>query len=197
MLDNIKNNYNLKTYGSDILKKIATPVTTFDAELNKLATDMIEIMSYFDGIGLAAPQIGISKRLVIVGVPENEDKTNQSVGEAILLPQMPVVMVNPEIVAFSKESFDYNEGCLSLPHVFGDVNRPYVVIVKYQDLSGKECQYECGGLLARCIQHEIDHLDGIVFVDRMGEDERSELKFKLFRLEKQGKKKEYNRLWKK
>lgn len=190
-----KKKYSVKTFGCEVLGKKAEKITKFDAELAELASDMVEIMNHFDGIGLAAPQIGISKRLVVLGIPDNPEQTNKSVGEVMLLDKMPVVLVNPEITAFGTDLCDYDEGCLSVPGIYGSVRRPYTVNLKAQDLNGNTFEYECGGLLARCIQHELDHLDGFLFVDRMDEEDRKNIEFKLFRLKKNGKRKEYNRPW--
>ena len=153
-------------------------------------------MNHFDGIGLAAPQIGISKQLVVLGVPDNPEQTNKSIGEVMLLDKMPLVLVNPEITAYGNDLCDYDEGCLSVPGIYGNVVRPYTIKLKAQDLQGNYFEYECGGLLGRCIQHELDHLDGKLFVDRMSDEEREKIEFKLFRLKKNGKRKEYNRPWK-
>ena len=191
-----KKKYSVKTFGCEVLGKKAEKITKFDAELAEIVSDMVEIMNHFDGIGLAAPQIGISKRLVVLGIPDNPEQTNKSVGEVMLLDKMPVVLVNPEITAFGTDLCDYDEGCLSVPGIYGSVRRPYTVNLKAQDLNGNTFEYECGGLLARCIQHELDHLDGFLFVDRMDEEDRKTIEFKLFRLKKNGKRKEYNRPWK-
>ena len=191
-----KKMYSVKTFGCDVLGKKAEKITVFDDKLAELAADMVEIMNHFDGIGLAAPQIGISKRLVVLGIPDNPDNLNKSVGEVMLLDKMPLVLVNPEITAYGSDLSDYDEGCLSVPGIYGNVRRPYMVKLKAQDLQGNYFEYECGGLLGRCIQHELDHLDGTLFVDRMSDEDREKVEFKLFRLKKNGKRKEYNRSWK-
>jgi peptide deformylase len=191
-----KKMYSVKTFGCDVLGKNAEKITVFDDKLAELAADMVEIMNYFDGIGLAAPQIGISKRLVVLGVPNNPEDMNKSIGEVMLLDKMPLALVNPEITAYGSDLCDYDEGCLSVPGIYGSVQRPYTVKLKAQDLQGNYFEYECGGLLGRCIQHELDHLDGKLFVDRMSDEDREKIEFKLFRLKKNGKRKEYNRPWK-
>ena len=189
--------YNVRTYGHDVLKQKAAPVEKVDAEILELVENMLEKVRKFDGIGLAAPQVGVSKRVVVFDVPDSPDSNSGSVGEAILLPQMPLAVINPEIIATGGEEFSYDEGCLSVPDIFGPVIRPANVIMRATLLDGNTIEYECGGLLARCIQHELDHLDGFIFVDRMTEDARRNVEFKLFRLEKNGKKRNFERVCKK
>lgn len=189
--------YSVKTYGHEVLKQKAASVDLADAELPSLVADMLEKVRQFDGIGLAAPQVGVSKRVVVFDVPDSDDSNSGSVGEAMLLPKMPLVVINPEIIAVSEDEFPYDEGCLSVPGIFGPVTRPANVIFRATLLDGSTIEYECGGLLARCIQHELDHLDGFLFVDRMSEDDRRNIEFKLFRLEKSGKKCNFERPCKK
>lgn len=189
--------YTVKTYGHDVLKKTAAKVDKIDAEIVQLAADMIQEMNRFDGIGLAAPQIGVSKRVVVFGVPDSPDSNAGTQGEALLLPKMPLAVVNPEIIASGGDLFAYDEGCLSVPDIFGPVIRPSNVIFRAELLDGSTVECECGGLLGRCIQHELDHLDGFLFVDRMTEDARRNVEFKLFRLEKYGKKHNFERPCKK
>ena len=159
--------YSIKTYGHEVLKKIAEPVSEINAEIIQLGSDMADMMDRYDGIGLAAPQIGISKRIVVLGVPDSPESRTGTPGEELLLPQMPVVLINPEIAAYGGESFAYDEGCLSVPDIFGPVIRPANVILRSKLLDGSTIECECGGLLARCIQHELDHLDGKLFIDRL------------------------------
>lgn len=190
-------NYSIKTYGHDVLKQSAAAVEKIDDEIRQLAADMTIMMDKYDGIGLAAPQIGVSKRVVVLGVPDSPDSRTGTPGEEILLPMMPLAIINPEIVAASEETVKCDEGCLSVPDIFGPVERPISVILRAELLDGSKIEYECGGLLGRCIQHELDHLDGYCFVDRMTEDERRNVNFKLFRLEKYGKKHNFERPCKK
>lgn len=189
--------YSIKTYGHEVLKKIAEPVSEINAEIIQLGSDMADMMDRYDGIGLAAPQIGISKRIVVLGVPDSPESRTGTPGEELLLPQMPVVLINPEIAAYGGESFAYDEGCLSVPDIFGPVIRPANVILRSKLLDGSTIECECGGLLARCIQHELDHLDGCLFIDKMTEEARRNVDFKLFRLEKYGKKHNFERPCKK
>ena len=192
-----KQNYSIKTYGHEVLKQNADPVREINEEIIRLAADMTVMMDKFDGIGLAAPQIGVSKRVVVLGVPDSPESRSGSPGEELLLPMMPLVVINPEIIAVSKETVKCDEGCLSVPDIFGPVERPASVVFRAELLDGRVIECECGGLLGRCIQHELDHLDGFCFVDRMTESARNSVAFKLFRLEKYGKKHNFERPCKK
>lgn len=137
------------TIGARELRVKANPITKFDARLGLILRDMADTMYQADGIGLAAPQVGIQRRLVVVDV-----------GEGL------IEFVNPEIIASSGEC-GMAEGCLSVPGRRGYVTRPELVTIKAQDRFGKPFVMETDGLLARCIQHEIDHLDGVLYVDKM------------------------------
>lgn len=189
--------YSITTYGHEVLKTKAEPVGVIDSDIVQLASDMTGMMNIYNGIGLAAPQIGISKRIVVIGVPDDPRSNSGSPGEALLLPKMPLALINPEIIASSQNVFAYDEGCLSVPEIFGPVIRPSSVILRAALLDGSTIECECGGLLGRCIQHELDHLDGMLFIDRMTEEDRKYLNFKLFRLEKFGKKHNFERPCKK
>ncbi len=136
-----------------ILKTASTPVDEVNDDVRVLLNDMLETMYIAPGIGLAAVQIGIAKRLAVVDVAKDEE------------PHDPICLVNPEIVWSSEETVEYEEGCLSIPEVFGDVTRSAEIKVRYLDRDGKACERHCHGLLATCIQHEIDHLDGVLFID--------------------------------
>jgi len=137
-----------------VLKAKAAPVAQVDDRLRQLAADMFETMYKAPGIGLAAPQVGIAERLVVLDVAEGEERR-------------PMVLVNPEILWKSGERGTAEEGCLSLPGQFADVTRPLAVKVRFLDEQGEARELEAEGLLARCVQHEIDHLDGVLFVDHL------------------------------
>ncbi|MDX6751376.1 peptide deformylase [Geminicoccaceae bacterium 1502E] len=138
-----------------VLKKPAAPVEAVDDALRRLMDDMLETMYAAPGIGLAAPQIGVSRRVIVVDVSrENE-------------PDAPLRLCNPEILWRSEEEEIAEEGCLSLPDQYGEVRRPAAVRVRYLDETGKSREIEADGLLGRCLQHEIDHLDGILFTDHL------------------------------
>lgn len=151
------------------LKIKAAPVAEVDAELRKLATDMLETMYQAPGIGLAATQVGAMKRICVVDVT---DKKN---GEE----PRPMVLVNPDITWRSEDAEAAEEGCLSLPSHYADVIRPRSVRVRYLDLEGAEQEVAADGLLARCLQHEIDHLDGVLFIDRISTLKRNMILRKL------------------
>ncbi|MBN37658.1 MAG: peptide deformylase [Opitutae bacterium] len=157
-------------YGEDILHEKGQKVSDFSDELAKLTDDMTEAMRHAEGIGLAAQQIGQALRFCVVEVPDHPDYPiscildGKSLSPSLL---MPMPLANPKIEFLPGDEFYYEEGCLSLPGIKGDVARPELIRVEYQDLDGVPHVLECDGLLARCIQHEVDHLDGILFIDRM------------------------------
>lgn len=156
-----------------VLKKVAEPVETVTDETRQLIDDMLETMYATEGIGLAAPQVGVSQRILVLDVEQNdgvnmEEKKNK-----------PMFFVNPEIVWTSDDINVYQEGCLSVPGQYADVERPEKVRVKYLDYNGEEQELEADGLLATCIQHEIDHLDGVLFVDHLSTLKRDMLLRKL------------------
>lgn len=138
-----------------LLRKKAKPITSVDRDLRLLADDMLETMYDAPGIGLAAPQIGVMQRLVVADVSKSETDKE------------PLVLVNPEIVWMSEEINVYEEGCLSIPEYYEEVKRPAACRVRYLDIDGKERELECGDLLATCVQHEIDHLNGVLFIDHI------------------------------
>jgi peptide deformylase len=137
-----------------VLKTKAKPVARVDDALRRLAADMFETMYKAPGIGLAAPQVGVSERLIVLDVTDGDERRAMT-------------LVNPEIVWRSSDRATAEEGCLSLPGHFADVTRPQQVKVSDLTEQGLERQLEAEGLLARCVQHEIDHLDGILFVDHL------------------------------
>ena len=135
-----------------ILRKKCEPLENVDDDVRKLMNDMLETMYKAPGIGLAAIQVGILKRIVVIDISKEEKKN-------------PLFLVNPEIIYKSKNTSVYEEGCLSLPGQFAEIERPAECHIKYIDYNGKEKKLETKGLLATCIQHEIDHLNGILFID--------------------------------
>lgn len=140
--------YKIVELGDKILKEKARTIPKVTPNVQKLLNNMVETMYKAGGVGLAAPQVGVSKRVIVVDI-----------GEGL------IELINPEILSFSGREID-TEGCLSIPGIVGDVPRASDVKVKGLDRSGKECAIEAKGLLARALQHEIDHLDGILFIDR-------------------------------
>ena len=173
------------TAGATVLKKSAQPVLQVNEEIRELAENMIYAMREYDGIGLAAPQIGESLRLVVLEVP-GDDETSQTAGEKAMLPQMPMVLVNPRIIGRSDSLCERDEGCLSVPGIYAPVIRSERVVLQSELLDGSVIEYECGGLLGRCIQHELDHLDGYLFTDRLEPIEAKRISKQLVALEKAG-----------
>lgn len=154
------------------LKLVSEPVATVDDEIRRILDDMLETMYDAPGIGLAAIQVGIPKRLVTLDLArEGEEKT-------------PLFIVNPKITWVSEEMNTYQEGCLSVPEHYDDVERPARVRVEYLDRDGKPHEIEADGLLATCLQHEIDHLDGVVFVDHLSRLKRERVVKKFQKQEK-------------
>tara|TARA_B110000495_G_C22919472_1_gene537172 strand:- start:184 stop:690 length:507 start_codon:yes stop_codon:yes gene_type:complete len=147
------------------LRKIAKPVTVFDEELEHLIEDMLETMHQAEGIGLAATQVNVHKRLLVIDVSENRDA--------------PQVFINPEFEIIEHELSEYNEGCLSVPGFYETVSRPRMVKITAQDAKGEKIEQAAEGILATCIQHEIDHLDGKLFVDYLSTLKRHRIRAKL------------------
>ena len=137
------------------LKQKSKPVAAVDDELRRLLDDMLETMYAAPGVGLAAIQVGVPKRALVIDVARDDE------------PKNPLFLVNPEIVWASDHDASYEEGCLSLPDQFADVARPAAVRVRYLDRDGNRKELEAEGLLAVCVQHEMDHLDGVLFVDHI------------------------------
>jgi peptide deformylase len=143
------------------LRLVSEPVKKIDSEVKKLVEDMFETMYDAPGIGLAAIQVGVPKRIITMDLSKRDEDKQQR------------VFINPEIVWSSEEKKVQEEGCLSIPEFYEDVERPAQVRVKYLDLAGKEQELEAGGLLATCLQHEIDHTNGILFIDHISRLKRA------------------------
>lgn len=143
----------IKKFKDPILRKKSKKIWRIDEEIHRLALDMAETMKEKQGVGLAAPQVGILKRLIIV---EIDYKTRKS-----------VALINPKVIKKSREKSVYTEGCLSFPEIFFEIKRAKAVTVRAQDVSGNKVEVKAEGLLARTLQHEIDHLNGILFFDRL------------------------------
>lgn len=150
------------TLPAPVLKKKARKVTEFGPELNKLFDDMVETMRAAPGVGLAAPQVNVPLRVIVVEYSEEEEESENGREKPAKLYQL----VNPEIVRFSEEKELGTEGCLSIPGFVGDVDRPLSIQVRGQNRHGKPVRIKADGWLARIFQHEIDHLDGVLFIDR-------------------------------
>jgi peptide deformylase len=146
------------TVPDEVLRRKARKVTVFDADLQKLIDDMVETMRQAPGVGLAAPQVGVSERLIVVEYAENDEDEDA--------PKKLFVVANPEIVKVSTETEKGIEGCLSIPGLVGEVERPLQVVIRGQNRRGQPVRIKAKGWLARIFQHEIDHLEGILFTDR-------------------------------
>jgi len=155
------------------LKKKSKPVDTVDAEVRQLMDDMLETMYAAPGIGLAAPQVGVLKRVIVLDIDREDVKTG------------PLFLANPEVIEASDEDVTYEEGCLSVPEHYSDVVRPAKVRVRYLDRDGAAQEMACEGLLATCVQHEIDHLDGILFIDHISALKRNMILRKLLKTRKE------------
>jgi len=161
-------------YPDPRLHTIAKPVTAFDERLAKLVADMADTMYTAPGIGLAATQVDVHEQVIVIDVSDTRDQL--------------LVLVNPEIVWASDERQVYDEGCLSVPGIFDGVERPLRVRIKAQDASGKLQEFDAEGLLAVCVQHEMDHLKGKVFVEYLSPLKRNRIKTKLLKEERELKK---------
>ena len=142
---------NVRLDGDEILRKMCRPVDNIDDKIKELVADMIETMHAQDGVGLAAPQVGILKRVVVIDLYDDKE---------------PYVLINPEIIKEKGEQ-EVDEGCLSFPNQFAKIIRPEEVTVRAKDIDGKEYTLKGKGLLAQAISHEVDHLNGILFVDKI------------------------------
>ena len=149
------------TEPNKILRQVSLPVDKVTKKEQELMDDMLETMYHVNGIGLAAIQIGIPKRIIVMDITKNEDKKN------------PMYFVNPVIKNKNKDLATYEEGCLSVPNQFAEVDRPATCEVEYLDYNGKTKILKANGLLATCIQHEMDHLEGILFIDYLSKLKKS------------------------
>ncbi len=156
-----------------ILRKKCEPLDSINNNVKKLMDDMLETMYNAPGIGLAAVQVGILKRLIVIDVSKDNEKKN------------PLFLINPKIIDKSEKKSVYEEGCLSLPGQFAEVERPSECTVEYIDYSGKKKKIKAEGLLSTCVQHEIDHLDGILFIDYLSKLKKDMIIKKLIKHKKE------------
>jgi len=175
----------IELYPTEVLRAKA-PETELTDEVRAVASRMIELMHAAEGIGLAAPQVGLSWRLFVAHVPapppdEQDDDRDDLAPSCTPEPQ---AFVNPEIIEFSKDLEPYDEGCLSLPGITGEVRRPSSVLMRATTMDGSVAEFAASGLLARCWQHEIDHLDGVMILDKMSQISRLKNRNKIKSLEK-------------
>jgi len=153
----------IKVLGDPMLRKKAQRVTQFNEQLATLVQDMVETMRQSDGVGLAAPQVGLSQCVIVVETPEDSDEPQSGRLYAV---------INPEIIRVSQEQADGIEGCLSIPGYVGEVTRHTTITVKGQDVRGRKIRLKLQGFPARAFQHEIDHLEGILYIDRLTASDR-------------------------
>ncbi len=146
-----------------VLRKQAQPLERVDDEVRQLAADMLETMYEAPGIGLAAPQVAVSRRLIVIDTAREDE------------PKAPFVMVNPEIVSRGGEPRLHEEGCLSIPDIYAEIERPGECRVRYIDQEGAVQEMDCEGLMSTVVQHEIDHLDGVLFIDHLSRLRRDRL----------------------
>jgi len=163
-------NLGITKYGNPVLRKVAEPVTEINDEIKKIVNDMLDTLYASEGVGIAAPQIGISKRIIIIDTNPTEASVK------------PLVIINPEIVEVSGEIKE-QEGCLSIPDVRGEVKRYERVVVEGLDLDGNKIRVEGTDLLARALQHEIDHINGKLFIDHLSKLKQQLLKNQLRKIE--------------
>lgn len=155
-----------------VLRQVSAPVETIDDATRTLVADMIDTMYAANGIGLAAVQVGVLKRILVIDLQAEEDEEGKPVKD-------PHAYINPEILSVSEEQSTYNEGCLSIPEQYAEVTRPARCRVRWQDERGDTHEEELDGLLATCMQHEIDHLNGVLFIDHISRLKRQMLLKKL------------------
>ena len=164
---------NIITEPNKILRQISQPVASVRKEEQKLMDDMLETMYFAKGIGLAAIQIGVPKRIIVMDISKDEKKKN------------PLFLINPVILKSSKKTSTYEEGCLSLQGQFAEIERPAECTIRYIDYNGKEKELKADGLLATCIQHEVDHLNGILFIDYLSKLKKDMIIKKLVKQKKE------------
>ena len=172
-------------FGTPVLRQKGARIEAITPTIKKLIADMLETMYAHKGVGLAAQQVGLALQLTVIDVRGVTDRPSslEVEGQPVdVSERMPLILINPEITAVGK-TISGPEGCLSFPEIFADISRPEVVDVKAMDHEGKPIKFRCGGLLARAVQHETDHLHGILFIDRMDKKTKEELRPELDELQ--------------
>lgn len=159
-------------YPADVLRRRASTIVEVTDEVRRVALRMIELMRKAEGVGLAAPQVGLSWRMFVAHVPEDAEDERSATANPATATLAPAVYINPVLSAPEGIIEPYDEGCLSLPNITGEVLRPPVISITAIGLDGKPFTARAGGLLARCWQHEVDHLDGVLILDRMSQVSR-------------------------
>ncbi len=171
--------YEIVKYGDEVLRRESTPVAEVTDEIRQLAADMLETMYAAQGVGLAAEQVGRTERICVIDVPHDAEKPEWAEFNAAI--PMPLVLVNPEVTSLEGVQRD-DEGCLSFPGIYAKISRGEKVVFFYTDLEGKRRSATAGGLLARAVQHETDHLFGVTMIDKMSQLQRMSIAGKLRRL---------------
>ena len=164
----------IRKFPEDVLKEPAAAVKNINGSVEGLIDSMVQTMYAAPGIGLAAIQIGVPKRVIVMDLAKKDD------------PKEPRVFINPQVLWQSDEKATYEEGCLSIPEFYEEVERPAKVRVRYLDLTGTDQELEASGLLATCLQHEIDHLDGVLFIDHISKLKRDRVIKKFAKAAKRG-----------
>lgn len=174
-------NHEIRLYGDPVLRTAATPIAAVTDEVRRLAASMIDQMRVSEGVGLAAQQIGETRSICVIEVPEgyDQDDEGQPLNPGLA---MPMVLINPVITAPSKKTTSHEEGCLSFPGIRGSISRPHKIHVTALNEKGEPLDFDVRGFTARVIQHEVDHLNGVLFIDRMSAAKRLMLKGRLARL---------------
>jgi peptide deformylase len=175
-------------YGEAILHQPGEKITRFDAGLAAFSRDLLDTMVAGDGIGLAAQQVGRALRMFVADLRSRAKEVKEVRHDGKIIPTqllLPLIVVNPVVEFLGKETRAVNEGCLSFPEIRGDVVRPLAVRLNYQDIKGQRHVLETSGLLARVIQHEFDHNEGVLFIDRMDADHLAEIEPELKKLKRQ------------
>lgn len=179
----------IRKYGDPVLRAKGREITTIDDDVKQLATDMLETMVSANGVGLAAQQVGHAVQLTVIDVADVEDRPSAMFiddQQVDLAKHMPMVLLNPHL-KLSQEKESGTEGCLSFPDLTAEIPRAAGVRCKAQLLDGSTLEFDAAGLLARALQHEVDHLHGVLFIDRMSSAARAGLAGKLKRLQKEAK----------
>tara|TARA_Y100000590_G_scaffold461086_1_gene621872 strand:+ start:1078 stop:1623 length:546 start_codon:yes stop_codon:yes gene_type:complete len=167
------------TEPNKILRQKSLPVEHVDQDIQKLMDDMLETLYAAPGIGLAAIQVGVAKRVIVIDIERGRDEEGKE------LKGNPMYFINPEIIWKSEERYTYEEGCLSVPNQFAEIDRPKLCHIKHLDYYGKSQELKVDGLLATCIQHEIDHLEGILFIDYLSKLKKEMIVKKLSKQKKE------------
>ena len=171
-------------YGNPVLKKKAKNISNDFINLNEFIENMWETMNNANGVGLAAPQVGLSFRIFIVDTSPFADSESMNKDEFELVSSFKKVFINPVIINETGNKWDFNEGCLSIPEVRADVKRPETILIKYFDEEFKQHQHSFNGIIARVVQHEYDHIEGVLFTDKISPLKRKLLKGKLIDISK-------------